>query len=117
MKRTFAVAILLLSLAAIGWAVAIGNDPHKPGVDTPPLSRQELVTTGAEFVARFVTRPNTAYFWSGRTSTGVGVGPSETSEFGLAGELAAQRGGTTLEQLMSHLRIKLPNWDVPAIRR
>lgn len=68
--------------------------------------------SASDFAVQFATKPNTAFFWSGRTSAGVGVGPVEgASEFGLAGETAAQRGGVTLEQVMKQRGIKLPEWN------
>jgi hypothetical protein len=51
----------------------------------------------------FGTAPDTAFFWSGKTG---GVGGDV-----VAGDIAAGKGGTTLEQLMESRGIKLPEWD------
>ena len=58
---------------------------------------------GAVDAKAFATEPNSAFFWSGRTN---GVGGQN-----IAGKLASERGGTTLEQLMEKRGIKLPEWN------
>ena len=52
---------------------------------------------------RFQTKPNEAFFWSGKTN---GVGGADA-----AGKIAGANGGTTLEQLTVNKGIELPAWD------
>lgn len=49
------------------------------------------------------TKPNTAFFWSGRTD---GVGGADR-----ALEIAKSKGATTLEGLIESNGIKMPVWD------
>jgi RHS repeat-associated protein len=49
------------------------------------------------------TLPSTAFFWSGRTA---GVGGEK-----VAANIAASRGGVTLEMLLEKRNIKMPAWD------
>jgi hypothetical protein len=63
-------------------------------------------TNGVRIVGtsgRVATRPNEAFFWSGRTN---GIGGQE-----VAAELAAQKEGTTLEMLIEKNKIEMPPWD------
>jgi len=64
------------------------------------------------------TEPDTAFYWSGRDSAGIGVGPTRTDP-GVAADIATGRGGTTLESLMQRQRIDIPDWDLdnPAVIR
>ena len=64
----------------------------------------------------YKTEPNTAYFWSGRTSDGVGVGP-QGNDVGIAAQLAHERGGVTLESVMRERGVLQPEWDAdnPAV--
>ena len=61
----------------------------------------EVCMAAAE--ARFASAAGKAFFWSGYTR---GIGGVE-----VAAEIAASRGGTTLEQLMAARGISLPAWD------
>ena len=49
------------------------------------------------------TKPNTAFFWSGKTD---GVGGAET-----AARIAKKRGGVTLESIIEEKNIIMPEWD------
>lgn len=92
---------------------------HPPGHDTNgepqtgdgfvgpyPLPPPELLTPP----------PDGAFFWSGRTSDGVGIGPSSSGGNGSADLFAASRSGTTLEGLLERNGISPPKWsfDDPA---
>jgi hypothetical protein len=50
------------------------------------------------------TEKSAAFFWSGRTSKGIGVQQD-------AMRIAESNGGTTLEMLLEKRNIKLPDWD------
>jgi len=50
------------------------------------------------------TKPNTAFFWSGRTN---GIGGEA-----IALEIAQKRGGMTLEGLIAQNKIIMPQWDI-----
>lgn len=70
----------------------------------------EFLGKGAGFTAdgaidakAFATEPDSAFFWSGRTN---GVGGQH-----VAGDIAGENGGTTLEQLMERRGITMPEWD------
>ena len=55
------------------------------------------------------TEPDTAFYWSGRDASGVGVGPDGS---GVAERFASANGGQTLEQtLMANGVDPLPEWD------
>lgn len=56
------------------------------------------------------TENSSAFFWSGRTSKGIGVQQD-------AVRIAGSKGGTTLEMLLEKRNIKLPDWDAsnPAV--
>lgn len=71
-----------------------------------PLPHPELLTPP----------PDGSFFWSGRTSEGVGIGPSSAGGNGLADLHAASHSGTTLEGLLERNRISPPKWsfDDPA---
>ncbi|WP_155765053.1 hypothetical protein [Mycobacterium colombiense] len=60
--------------------------------------------------------PDGAFFWSGRTSDGVGIGPSSAGGNGSADLLAASHSGTTLEGMLERNGISPPKWsfDDPA---
>ena len=60
--------------------------------------------TKGELSSALSTEPDTAFFWSGRTSAGSDVGP------GAAANIAAPKGGTTLESLMESRGVHLPPW-------
>lgn len=51
----------------------------------------------------FVTKQNTAFFWSGKTN---GIGYAENAE-----EIAEMYGGTTLEMLIKKEQIVMPVWE------
>jgi hypothetical protein len=54
------------------------------------------------------TRPDQAFFWSGRTKLpdGTSVGGQSAAQ-----ALAAKSGGTTLEALVDKRNITIPDWD------
>jgi hypothetical protein len=55
------------------------------------------------------TDPNTAFYWSGRTADGIGVGPNDS---GIAEQIAHGSGGTTLEMLLAKNGVDpLPVWN------
>lgn len=60
--------------------------------------------------------PDGAFFWSGRTSDGVGIGPSSAGGNGSADLFADSHSGTTLEGLLERNGISPPKWsfDDPA---
>lgn len=55
--------------------------------------------------------PDGAFFWSGRTSDGVGIGPSSAGGNGSADLYAVSHGGTTLEGLLERNGISPPKWS------
>ncbi len=57
-----------------------------------------------------------AFFWSGRTSDGTGIGPTSAGGNGSADVYAASHSGTTLEGLLERNGITPPKWsfDDPA---
>lgn len=63
---------------------------------------------GVVIVGRVSTKPNTAFFWSGRTKDANGKvrGGSED-----AARMAKEHDGTTLETLIEERGIKMPDWD------
>lgn len=71
-----------------------------------PLPAPELLTPP----------PDGAFFWSGRTSDGVGIGPTSAGGNGSADVYAASHSGTTLEGLLERNGITPPKWsfDDPA---
>jgi hypothetical protein len=82
--------------------------PNKHGQgdkEPPPDKRPKSKLTGLQ------TEPNTAFFWSGKTS---GVGGDR-----VAADVAKSRGGTTLEMLIEERGIKMPDWDPkdPAVKK
>jgi hypothetical protein len=56
------------------------------------------------------------FFWSGRTSEGLGVGPKSAGGNGAAESFATSNGGTTLEGLLDRNGVIQPKWsfDDPA---
>ncbi len=77
----------------------------KSGAITPSLVAEGVAAkagqVGAKGGAVFATEADQAYFWSG-----LGRGGDK-----VAAELAATRGGTTLEQITKTRGIDLPTWD------
>ncbi|WP_142281739.1 hypothetical protein [Mycobacterium kyorinense] len=77
---------------------------------------QSAVVEGAakgideDLMAVLKTDKDTAFFWSGRTSAGQGVGPNQ-SGLGIAADIAGQHGGVTLESLLARAGVKAPEWD------
>jgi hypothetical protein len=77
---------------------------------------ESAVTEGAargideDLMAVLKTDKDKAFFWSGRTSTGQGVGPNQ-SGLGIAAEIAQENGGVTLESLLARAGVKAPVWD------
>jgi hypothetical protein len=55
--------------------------------------------------------PDGAFFWSGRTSEGVGIGPQSAGGDGSANLFAAEQSGTTLEGLLERNGVKPPSFD------
>jgi hypothetical protein len=55
--------------------------------------------------------PDGAFFWSGRTSEGIGIGPESAGGNGSADLFAASHGGTTLEGLLERNGVKAPLFD------
>ncbi|WAC93703.1 hypothetical protein [Mycobacterium sp. Aquia_213] len=60
--------------------------------------------------------PNGAFFWSGRTSEGLGIGPVSAGGNGAADLYAGSHEGTTLEGLLERNGVVPPRWsfDDPA---
>ena len=56
--------------------------------------------------------PNGAFFWSGKTSEGIGIGPSSAGGDGSANLFAAEHSGTTLEGLLDRNAVKPPAFDL-----
>lgn len=55
--------------------------------------------------------PDGAFFWSGRTSEGLGIGPESAGGNGAADLHAESRGGTTLEGLLDRNGVSPPKWS------
>lgn len=55
--------------------------------------------------------PDTAFFWSGRTSDGLGIGPTSAGGSGAADSFSASRSGTTLEGLLDRNSVIPPRWS------
>lgn len=55
--------------------------------------------------------PDGAFFWSGRTSEGIGIGPQSAGGNGSADLFAASHRGTTLEGLLERNGVKPPLFD------
>lgn len=72
-----------------------------------PTSNRWTDSASGQFITRptnlMQTNPNEAFYWSGRTN---GIGGEI-----IAGEIAKQNGGTTLEMLIAKNKIKMPKWD------
>lgn len=89
----------------------LGTPPETKHPSPPPEPpKKENVheqKTGAPKVAaeasRVATKPNTAFFWSGKTD---GVGGAE-----VAAKIAREKHGTTLEMMIEEKGIKMPAWD------
>lgn len=56
-----------------------------------------------EITPKLATKPNTAFFWSGRTD---GIGGADIAE-----GIARNRGGVTLESTIKDKNIDMPEWD------
>ena len=82
-----------------------GDDANPPHVYPAYAGKPGFLKNGAIDPAAFDTAPDTAFFWSGRTSTGVDVGKTYSRQ------IASDNHGTTLEQLMDDRGIELPEWD------
>lgn len=84
------------------------EQPRSPDgfVGPYPLPAPELLTPP----------PDGAFFWSGRTSDGIGIGPTSAGGNGSADLYAASHSGTTLEGLLERNGITPPKWsfDDPA---
>jgi hypothetical protein len=55
--------------------------------------------------------PDGAFFWSGRTSEGLGIGPTSAGGSGAADSYAASHGGSTLEGLLDRNGVEPPKWS------
>ena len=87
----------------------LGDVAASRGVSRALAPAQQLIKTSrrlgalARYGSQYGTAPDTAFFWSGRTS---GIGGDL-----VAAKIAQARGGTTLEMLIERRGIKLPPWD------
>jgi hypothetical protein len=84
--------------------------PKDSGIEPLYLVFQKASGSGGERVAKKInltypveTKPNTAFFWSGRTD---GVGGES-----VARKIATENKGTTLEALIEERHIHMPTWD------
>lgn len=70
----------------------------------------KVLTNADEIKLLLKTDANKSFFWSGRTSNGVGV-------MDLASDLAQAKGGTTLEGLLEKYKILMPEFNdkIPSI--
>ncbi|WP_083746685.1 hypothetical protein [Mycobacterium terramassiliense] len=75
--------------------------PENDMVGPYPLPSPELLTPP----------PNGAFFWSGRTSDGFGIGPTSAGGNGAADLFAGSHGGTTLEGLLARNGVTPPKWS------
>lgn len=81
---------------------ARGDLPYQPGFVGPyALPEPDLVKPP----------PNGAFFWSGRTADGLGVGPESAGGSGAADLYAASHSGTTLEGLIARNGVSPPKWS------
>jgi hypothetical protein len=55
--------------------------------------------------------PDGAFFWSGRTAEGLGIGPTSAGGNGSADLYAALHSGTTLEGLLDRNGVTPPKWS------
>lgn len=85
--------------------------PHIDADDSPPIGQPESPSGDAvpDLGDLYRTEPNTGYFWSGRTSEGMGVGPQD-GDLGIAARIADENGGVTLESYQARHGIELPDW-------
>ncbi|WP_421845684.1 hypothetical protein [Mycobacterium sp.] len=106
-----------------------GGGQHEPGKDSALSEREtqhghegahgerELPGSGVVDLYQLpspelVTPPtNRAFFWSGRTSDGFGIGPESAGGTGAADLFATSHGGTTLEGLLDRNSVKPPKWS------
>ncbi|MBI1905046.1 MAG: hypothetical protein HYS20_02215, partial [Rhodocyclales bacterium] len=63
---------------------------------------------GVVIVGRVSTKPDTAFFWSGRTKDANGKARGGADD---AARIAKEHEGTTLETLIEERGIKMPDWD------
>ena len=70
----------------------------------------KIITNADEIKLLLKTDANKSYFWSGRTSDGVGV-------MDIAEEIAGGRGGTTLEGILAKYKIVMPEFNdkIPSV--
>jgi len=96
--------------------------PGRPGdahVSHPAQDGSDLGQPGPNFVGPYqlpgpglvTPPPDGAFFWSGRTSEGVGIGPVSAGGDGSADLFATSQGGTTLEGLLEENGVKPPLFD------
>ncbi len=76
-----------------------------PASDSPSA----VVYSASDLDQIYKTEPNTGYFWSGRTSEGIGMGPQE-GDLGIAARIADENGGVTLELYQARNVIEMPDW-------
>lgn len=88
------------------------STPHRPyNPVRGPDGRYEpgSLPSAAELRELTRTEPGTAFYWSGRDASGVGVGPDGS---GIAETIAAGSGGRTLEQTLTANGVDpLPVWN------
>jgi hypothetical protein len=92
--------------------------PGRPGDEDPPHQTEEghpednFVGPYRLPTPELVTPPpDGAFFWSGRTSEGIGIGPQSAGGNGSADLFAASHRGTTLEGLLERNGVKAPLFD------
>lgn len=98
-----ATGVLGKTLAATAASALADAVSSLSGPILAKLAEYGILSAGTESGEAFATATDQAFFWSGRTE-GVG-GP------GIASELAAGKGGTTLEGLVAQRGINLPTYD------
>lgn len=84
---------------------SLANDPRKAksGGKGKAYEAQKSLSFIDEVTPLLKTKPNEAFFWSGRTN---GIGGQD-----IALSIAKNKGGITLEGLISRNKIKMPEWN------
>lgn len=105
-----------------------GAGPHPPGDGTPPeheshhgsdASSGEAAVADGDFIGPYqlpaqelvTPPPDGAFFWSGRTADGLGIGPESAGGNGAADVYAASHEGTTLEGLLERNGVTPPKFS------
>jgi hypothetical protein len=78
-----------------------GDESHEGNIEPHALPAPELVSPP----------PDGAFFWSGRTADGVGIGPTSAGGNGAADLMADSHGGITLEGLLDRNGVMPPKWS------